>query len=87
MNLSIISEHNRESICVDQLTILIFQVKAQSNTSHASEAPSTVAIARQIALEEGELNNVAKRKPYIHYFQSMFTVIMLVRIYTKEIYL
>lgn len=29
------------------------KVKAQSNTSHTSESPSTVAIARQIALEEG----------------------------------
>ena len=55
-------------LLVDQLTILIFQVKAQSNTSHASEAPSTVAIARQIALEEGDLTIVAKSKAYIHYF-------------------
>ena len=46
----------------DKSTILIFQVKAQSNTSHASEAPSTVAIARQIALEEGDLTIEAKEK-------------------------
>jgi len=29
------------------------KVKAQSNTSHASQAPSTAAIVRQISLEEG----------------------------------
>ena len=32
------------------------KVKAQSNTSHASQAPSTAAIVRQISLEEGNLN-------------------------------
>jgi solute carrier family 25 2-oxodicarboxylate transporter 21 len=29
------------------------KVKAQSNTSHASQAPSTAAIVRQISIEEG----------------------------------
>ena len=34
------------------------KVKAQSNTSHASQAPSTAAIVRQISLEEGNLSFV-----------------------------
>ena len=37
-----------------------YQVKAQSNTSHTSESPSTVAIARQIALEEGKFVSHSK---------------------------